>query len=194
MSTYGKEPLRDSAADPLSDHINQNILDIVELQQREIESSSLAQRRLERISRFVARPLYILVLLALVCGWVGFNTIELLVARHAIDPPPFAWLQGLLTLVALLTATVVLIAQRRQGKVSEERAHLDLQINLLTEQKVTKMIHLIEELRRDLPMVKNRDDPHAAALEQRTDAAQVLSALKNTSLTQDPQSKERSRE
>jgi uncharacterized membrane protein len=89
---------------------------------------------------------------------------------------------------------VVLIAQRRQTKVTEERAHLDLQINLLTEQKVTKLIHLIEELRRDLPMVRNREDPHAAALEQRTDAAQVLSALKNTSLTQEPRPKESSRD
>jgi uncharacterized membrane protein len=194
MNTYGEEPHPDTAADPLSDHINQNIADIVELQQRDIEDTGLAQRRLERISRFVARPLYILVLLALVCSWIGFNAIELRVAGYAIDPPPFVWLQGLLTLVALLTATVVLIAQRRYSKVSEERAHLDLQINLLTEQKVTKLIHLMEELRRDLPMVKNREDPHAAALEQRTDAMQVLSALKNTGLTQEPRSEERSRE
>jgi uncharacterized membrane protein len=105
MSNHAEEPHPDGAADPLSDHINQNIADIVELQQKEIESSSLAQRRLERISRFVARPLYILVLLALVGGWVGFNAIELRIARHAIDPPPFVWLQGSLTLVALLTAT-----------------------------------------------------------------------------------------
>lgn len=65
------------------------------------------------------------------------------------------------------------------------RSHLDLQINLLTEQKVTKLIHLLEELRRDLPMVRDREDPHAAALEKRTDAAQVLSALKDTGLTQE---------
>ncbi len=133
-------------------------------------------------------------LLAVVCGWIGLNAVELRLARHAIDPPPFVWLQGLLTLVALLTATVVLIAQRRQTKMSEEREHLNLQINLLAEQKVTKLIHLIEELRRDLPMVKDREDPHAAALEQRTDAAQVVSAMKHTGLTQEPRSKERSRE
>jgi uncharacterized membrane protein len=195
MSAYsrGEEPHPDRAAGPLSDHINQNIADIVELQQRDIESTSLAQRRLERVSRLVARPTYILVLLALVSGWMAFNVLEQRLARHAIDPPPFVWLQGLLTLVALLTATVVLIAQRRQTKVSEERAHLALQINLVTEQKVTKLIHLIEELRRDLPMVRNREDPHAAALEQRTDAAQVVSALKNTGLTQEPGTKEHSR-
>lgn len=196
MSAYtrGEEPQSESAAGLLSDHINQNIADIVELQQRDIESTSLAQRRLERVSRLVARPTYILVLLGLVGGWIGFNALEQRLARHAIDPPPFVWLQGLLTLVALLTATVVLIAQRRQTKVSEERAHLALQINLVTEQKVTKLIHLIEELRRDLPMVRNREDPHAAALEQRTDTAQVVSALKNTGLTQEPGTRERSRD
>jgi uncharacterized membrane protein len=48
---------------------------------------------------------------------------------------------------------------------------------LLTEQKVTKLIHLLEELRRDLPMVENRHDSEAVALQQRTDPAQVLSAL-----------------
>jgi uncharacterized membrane protein len=193
-SGRGEEAQSASAAGLLSDHINQNIADIVELQQRDIESTSLAQRRLERVSRLVARPTYILVLLGLVCGWIGFNALEQRLGLHAIDPPPFVWLQGLLTLVALLTATVVLIAQRRQTKVSEERAHLALQINLVTEQKVTKLIHLIEELRRDLPMVRNRADPHAAALEQRTDAAQVVSALKNTGLTQEPGTKERARD
>ena len=74
---------------------------------------------------------------------------------------PFSGLQGVLTLIALLTATVVLIGQRRQTRLSEQRAHLDLQINLITEQKVTKLIHLIEELRQDLPMVRDRHDPHA---------------------------------
>jgi uncharacterized membrane protein len=45
--------------------------------------------------------------------------------------------------------------------------------------KVTKLIHLLEELRRDLPMVKDRHDPEAASLQQRTDTAQMLSALAN---------------
>jgi uncharacterized membrane protein len=96
-----------------------------------------------------------------------------------VDPPPFVWLTGFLTLAALVTATVVLFAQNRQSKLENQRAHLDLQVNLLTEQKVTKLIHLIEELRRDLPMVRDRDDAEATALQQRTEAAHVLSALES---------------
>ncbi len=52
-----------------------------------------------------------------------------------------------------------------------------MQVNLLTEQKTTKLIRLLEELRRDLPMVKNRHDPEAAALEKPTNPEEVLAVF-----------------
>ncbi|MGA2562816.1 MAG: DUF1003 domain-containing protein [Steroidobacteraceae bacterium] len=159
--------------------IHQNIGDIAEFQEREQRKVGQSQRRLEALSAFLGRPLYLLSLLSLVIIWIGGNTILILLGERALDPPPFSWLQGFLTLAALVTTTVVLIAQNRQTKLETQHAHLDLQVNLLTEQKVSKIIDLLEELRRDLPMVRNRHDPEAAALQQRTDTAQVLSALAN---------------
>jgi uncharacterized membrane protein len=79
----------------------------------------------------------------------------------------------------------VLVAQNRQYKLEQQRAHLDLQVNLLTEQKVTKVIHLLEELRRDMPNVEDRHDPQAAVLQQGADAAQVISALSEGGATAD---------
>ena len=78
---------------------------------------------------------------------------------------------------ALLTTTIVLITQTRQGKLAEQRAQLDLQVNLLAEQKTAKLIALLEELRRDLPEVHNRHDAEAAAMEQSTDPHAILAAL-----------------
>jgi uncharacterized membrane protein len=60
-----------------------------------------------------------------------------------------------------------------------------LQINLTTEQKVAKVINLIEELRRDLPMVKNRYDAQAETFAEKTDALQVLSAIEAVGLADD---------
>jgi uncharacterized membrane protein len=105
----------------------------------------------------------------------------------AFDSPPFEILQGLVSLIALITTTTVLITQNRQMRLSEQRAHLDLQINLLTEQKVTKLIHLLEELREDLPNVSKREDPHASVLKEPTDAAGVASALERAGLTSEVQ-------
>ena len=48
---------------------------------------------------------------------------------------------------------------------------------LLTEQKTAKLIDLLEELRRDLPNVKDRHDPEAAELQQSMNPDQVLAAL-----------------
>ena len=172
------------SADPsLSDHISQNIESILALHQRESQTLTPSQRRLERISRFVGRPLYLVGVAGFVALWVAFNWGAPLLHLAPWDPPPFAWLDGLLTFIALMTTTIVLIAQNRQETLEQQRAHLDLQVNLLTEQKVTKVIHLLEELRRDLPMVKDRHDPQAEAMLEGADADHVVSALNKVGLT-----------
>ena len=102
------------------------------------------------------------------------------------DPPPFQVLQGIVSFLALITTTVVLAAQNRQGNLERQRMHLDLQINLLSEQKVSKCIHLLEELRRDMPFVPDRYDEQAALLQHRADADEVITALKKGGLTHEP--------
>ncbi len=184
------ESLR-SADSSLSDHISQNVDGILALHRRESEMLTPSQRRLERASRFVARPMYLIGLFAFVMLWVLFNWNAARLHLTAFDPPPFAFLDGLLTVIALITTTVVLIAQNRQGRLEQQRAHLDLQVNLLTEQKVTKLIHLLEELRRDLPMVRDRHDPQAAAMQEGADTAKVVSALKDVGLAGEMESEGR---
>ena len=41
----------------------------------------------------------------------------------------------------------------------------------------SQLIHLLEELRRDLPMVKDRHDPESAALQKPTVPKELLAAL-----------------
>jgi uncharacterized membrane protein len=172
------------AGDSLSDRIDQNIEAIVALQRREREMTSASQRLVERMSRVIGRPAYLLGLLVFVVGWVGTN-VGTPFGMVPFDPPPFAILDGILTFSALVTATIVLIAQNRQTKQEQQHRHLDLQVSLLTEQKVTKLIHLVEELRRDLPMVKDRHDPQATVLQEAADTAAVISAMDEVGLTSD---------
>jgi uncharacterized membrane protein len=109
--------------------------------------------------------------------WALVNTALGYMGYSAWDPPPFLYLQGWVGFAALATSAVVLTRQNRLGKLAEQRAHLDLKVTLLTEQKVAKLIDLIEELRRDMPNVKNRHDPAAAALIQSMGPGHVLAAL-----------------
>jgi uncharacterized membrane protein len=125
--------------------------------------------------------LYLVGLLCAIALWVSVNVIRQ--ARGGWDPPPFELLDGVLTLISLITTTIVLIAQNRQTKLEKQHTHLELQVSLLTEQKVTKIINLIEELRRDMPMVKDRHDAHAEALQESADTARVAAALEEGGAT-----------
>jgi len=74
---------------------------------------------------------------------------------------------------------VILITQNRQGKLAERREHLELQMSMLTEQRTAKIIDLLEELRRDMPSVRNRVDLEAEALTKTVDPHEVLATLES---------------
>jgi uncharacterized membrane protein len=159
------------------DQINQNIEAVLDFYTREDQKISRSQRILERISLFAGQPLFLGLILLFVASWMLANVMLRQLRMHEFDPAPFFWLQGGLGLGALLTATVVLTKQNRLERLAERRAHLDLKITLLTEQKTAKLIDLIEELRRDLPNVKDRHDPEAVVLQQSMKPDAVLAAL-----------------
>jgi uncharacterized membrane protein len=163
----------ESERDPTS----QNIEAVQDFYTREEQKISRSQRILERISNFVGQPVFIGFILVFVAVWMVANVVLRRLGMAEFDPPPFSWLQGIVGLGALLTATVVLTKQNRLAKLAEQRAHLDLKVTLLTEQKTAKLIDLLEELRRDLPNVSNRHDPEAAALKQSMNPDLVLAAL-----------------
>lgn len=157
--------------------ISQNIETILAFYTREEQKVSRSQRLLENISDFLAQPLYLGSILLFVALWILASVFARQLGLSVIDPAPFFWLEGIVSLGALLTSTVVLIKQNRLAKLEAQRAHLELQVNILTEQKATKIINLLEELRHDLPMVKDRLDPEAEALQQPTDPHVVLAVL-----------------
>jgi len=159
------------------DQTSQNIEAVLEFYTREEQKISHSQRTLERVSGFVGRPAFLGVILLFVALWIIANTVMRRFGMAEFDPAPFFWLQGIVGLGALLTATVVLTKQNRLAKLAEQREHLDLKVTLLTEQKAAKLIDLLEELRRDLPNVSNRHDPEAAALKQSMNPDLVLAAL-----------------
>lgn len=157
--------------------ISQNIEAIADYYKREDQRIGRAQRLLERVGAAIGRPLFLGAVLLFVAMWILLNLMAPRMGAAAFDPPPFSALQCIVSLSALLITTIVLIGQNRLAKLEQRRGQLELQVNILTEQKTTTLIRLLEELRRDLPMVHDRHDPDAASLQLPTDAKQILTAL-----------------
>lgn len=170
---------------PLPDPIAKNIDAIIELQARDERGVPNHQRVLETISTFFGRPIFLYSLIIGIVSWIGLNTLSQSVfAIPQLDPPPFNLLERLVDFGSLLISTGVLIRQTRQEKLAEQRAQLVLQLNLLSDQKMAKLIALNEELRNDLPNVIDRVDPEAEAMQQATDPCEVVDTLQQN-LTQE---------
>jgi uncharacterized membrane protein len=159
------------------EHIHQNVETIASLGARSQAELSRHQRGVERVTAALGRPRSIYLVVAAVALWVLCNVCASRLGAPPLDPPPFEVLQALVGLAALLMTIMVLTTQNRQSKAAEQRAHLDLQVNLLAEQKVAKLIALVEELRRDMPAVRDRVDPVAEVMTEPLDPAAVMSAL-----------------
>jgi uncharacterized membrane protein len=159
------------------DPIGQNIETIADLHIRMEKKVDRHQRSIETVTAFLGRPRFLYIILTFVALWILMNVALILSGFHPIDLPPFNLLQGIISLSALLMTTIVLITQQRQNRVTELRRQLDLQVNLLVEQKVTKLIALVEELRQDSPHVQNRQDPEVEALMEPVNPHEVVTTL-----------------
>ena len=168
--------------------VSQEVESVASIRARAEQRLDRHQRMMEVLTTALGRPRTVYVTLSMVAGWVAFNLVTpKLFGWPRIDPPPFFWLQGMVALSALLMTTMVLITANRQTRNAEERSHLDLQVNLLAERKVAKLIALVEELRRDLPMVRDRIDREADSMQKAVDPEAMLAALERASETQPPE-------
>jgi uncharacterized membrane protein len=158
--------------------VHDNLDTIAQLRERSAHAVTVHQRMFETVATRLGRPRAAYALGLGVVGWIAYNSVAPRFGWRELDQPPFFWLQGTISLLAAFTAILVLVAQTRQRLEQEDRAHLELQINLLAEQKTTKIIALLEELRHDLPGVPDRDDPVARAMQEEVDANAVHSAVK----------------
>jgi uncharacterized membrane protein len=174
--------------------VSEDIESVASIRARAQQRLGKHQRMMEVLTAALGKPRTVYLTLSIVVAWVALNGVApKLFGWHSIDPPPFFWLQGMIALSALLMTTLVLITANRQTRNAEERSHLDLQVNLLAEHKVAKLIGLVEELRRDLPMVRNRVDREADVMQEAVDPHAMLDALERASETEPPKDPEADR-
>ncbi|HZY16746.1 MAG TPA: DUF1003 domain-containing protein [Ramlibacter sp.] len=150
--------------DKASDITRRNVRTVRELEQLATASPSFADRAASFVARFCGSIHFVWIHAVLVAAWIVVNSVP---GLPHFDPYPYTLLTMWGSLEALFLASFILIAQNYAMRVSERRAELDLQVNLLAEQENTKTLQMLEAIAAAVGATQG-GDPEVAALAEAT--------------------------
>ena len=168
-----------------SEIVRKNTAAIIDMQRKITEARSLGGRIADAITDFTGSMAFVFLHVVWFGLWVLLN-IGLIHIPYVseFDPFPFGLLTMIVSLEAIFLSTFVLISQNRLAAAGEKRAELDLQINLLAEQKATKVLEMLDQITEQLDQVGSRfnfkPDPEVKALKVSPDPKEVLQVIEKT--------------
>jgi uncharacterized membrane protein len=157
----------------LNDILARNIQALIEVRAQFDKDRNVQDRVADAITAFTGSLPFVFAQAAFISGWIVLNG---RVLARPFDPFPFAILAMLASLEAIFLATFVLISQNRMSKLADRRADLDLQINLLAEHEVTRLIGLVDAIAKRLG-IPHEDKPHVEHLKQDVAPEEVLEKI-----------------
>jgi len=156
-----------------------NIDAVAQMEEESLRSRSLADKISDVIAGFVGSMPFVLIHLAWFIGWVVIN-LHLVPFLPAFDPYPYQLLCMLVSLEGVLLSTFVLIKQNRMSQRADHRSQLDLQVNLLSEKEVTKLIQMQRLICRQLGISETERDSEVLELSEATAVENLAKELKGT--------------
>ena len=97
----------------------------------------------------------------------------------AFDPFPFALLTMIVSLESIFLSLFILMSQNRSSLQADQRSHLDLQINLLSEDENTKMLQMLVALCQHHGLAIGKDK-EISELARRTEPRDVMADIKSS--------------
>jgi uncharacterized membrane protein len=122
------------------------VRELVELEQREKVRMSTSDRIADLITRAAGSMLFVWLNSAWFAVWISFNVIGI---TH-FDEYPFGLLTMIVSLEAIGLAIFVLISENRQATLADKRAKLDLEVNLISEREITKIMAMVSQIHEHL--------------------------------------------
>jgi uncharacterized membrane protein len=150
-----------------------NVETVTRLEKAARDQRTPADRLAERIASFCGSMTFVWVHVVWFGGWILANTIP---GIQHIDPFPFTFLTLIVSLEAIFLSTFILISQNLDSRISERRSHLDLQLNLLSEQENTKMIVMLHAIAAKVGADLTQD-PHLKALSEETQPERLIEQI-----------------
>ncbi len=159
----------------MSTHLQRNVAAIAELEKTAFQQRSQSERIAAAIGNSVATMSFVLLHAVVLAAWIYLNREG---SPYQFDEFPYGMLILILAVEAIVLTTFVLIAQRHENRADERRSHLNLQISLLAEAEMTKVLHSLQKISAHLGLPDEASqDPVLRELSRDTNVEHVAQAI-----------------
>jgi uncharacterized membrane protein len=163
----------DAGARDVAGVVERNVESLLRRRDAERAATSREDKVADAISAFAGSMKFVYLHLAIYGAWIIVNLGWLPLPKF---DPSFVILAMVASVEAIFISTFVMISQNRMAKVAEERADLDLQISLLAEHEITRLVTLVTDIGQRMALPSARD-PELRELAKDVVPEQVLDRM-----------------
>lgn len=139
--------------------VERNIEALIRHRKEHDAKKTIEEKVADRVTRFTGSMVFVYIHFVLFGTWIIWNLGWL--GLRPFDPS-FVVLAMFASVEAIFLSTFVLISQNRMNIQADKRAELDLQISLLTEHEVTKLITMVTAIAKKMEL----EDAYDAEIEE----------------------------
>lgn len=143
--------------------VYRNIREICDHKQKHEDRLKPAEKMAAKVAHFAGTTAFVYINAAFFAIWILLNVG--LFGLKPFDPFPFVMLTTVVSLEAIFLSLFVLLSQNRMQRVADERSELDLQINLLAEHELTRLMIavdlIVEKMGIELPHEHEKEELEA---------------------------------
>jgi uncharacterized membrane protein len=153
--------------------VDRNIRSLVERERQHQRRRKLEDRIADAITRFAGSMPFVYLHLLLYGGWIVVN-----LGWLSIRPfdPTFVVLAMVASVEAIFISTFVLISQNRMAALADRRADLDLQISLLAEHEISRVVSLVRSIGERMG-IEEAEDPELTELARDVEPGRLMDRI-----------------
>lgn len=149
---------------------------IVKQEEEALERRSTSERLADAVGGFAGSLLFVVFHLVLLLAWLLVNTGKFPWVRP-FDPYPFQFLGVIVAVEAVVLSSFILMRQNRMMRRGERRDHLNLQVDLLAEKEITKVLQMVRAICGQMGLQNIMADKEIRELSQTTSIESLSQTL-----------------
>src|ERR1039458_8223404 len=161
-----------------SKHAEAHIDSIVKQEEEALVQRSSSERLADSVGVFAGSLPFVVLHLVLVITWTLVNSGRFSWIRP-FDPWPFSLLGVIVAVEAVVLSSFILMRQNRMMRRGERRDHLNLQVDLLAEKEITKVLQMVRAICGHMGLQDIMGDKEIRELSQTTSIESLSQTLED---------------